>query len=297
VASVGVAAHICAASPGGPRFDPMMISAERTSIENGIWLCAAHAVLIDRDVARFPVDVLRAWKSQHEAYVREHAGKEGPRRAEIKLGGNRISDAAARIAMARARGWEYKLLNQMLRDEISALQNAVRDLRYRIRTQPVRSIRLRALVAELRRTNELAESLVNLITQLLGPALADAIGPPGVAGDPEAIAYVARRLGDAYKSVVDNGVQWLHTSCDWDVDNAIANMATRYLSGFASAIEGLPGQIDRAIDVASARDGEGRARVEIAVQIEIPQELADALCAQLGKITKFVSAHGWPDDE
>src|SRR5690349_1178008 len=42
VNSVGVAAHITAASPGGPRFDPTMSSVERRSIENAIWMCSTH---------------------------------------------------------------------------------------------------------------------------------------------------------------------------------------------------------------------------------------------------------------
>ncbi len=46
---IGQAAHICAASPGGPRHDPNMTEAQRSSIENGIWLCNNCAKLIDRD--------------------------------------------------------------------------------------------------------------------------------------------------------------------------------------------------------------------------------------------------------
>lgn len=37
-ASVGVAAHICAAAPGGPRYDETMTSTERRYISNAIHL-------------------------------------------------------------------------------------------------------------------------------------------------------------------------------------------------------------------------------------------------------------------
>jgi hypothetical protein len=46
---LGVAAHICAASPGGKRYDPNMTREERSSIGNGIWLCQICAKLIDSD--------------------------------------------------------------------------------------------------------------------------------------------------------------------------------------------------------------------------------------------------------
>ena len=47
--SIGVAAHITAASSGGPRYDANLAESERRSINNGIWLCADCARLIDSD--------------------------------------------------------------------------------------------------------------------------------------------------------------------------------------------------------------------------------------------------------
>ena len=44
--TTGVAAHIRAAAPGGPRYDPAMTGQERAHYDNGIWLCAAHAPLV-----------------------------------------------------------------------------------------------------------------------------------------------------------------------------------------------------------------------------------------------------------
>src|SRR5580692_7518297 len=66
VASVGVAAHICAAAPGGPRYSPTMSSDERKGIDNAIWMCATHGTLIDQDVAKYPADVLTSWKRARE---------------------------------------------------------------------------------------------------------------------------------------------------------------------------------------------------------------------------------------
>src|SRR5580692_10801778 len=62
VVRIGVAAHISAASPGGPRFDVAMPNDERRSSSNGIWLCQDHARLIDVDEARYPTPLLREWK-------------------------------------------------------------------------------------------------------------------------------------------------------------------------------------------------------------------------------------------
>jgi hypothetical protein len=64
--NVGVAAHITAVSPGGPRFDPALSVAERIAIDNAIWLCHNCAKIIDSDAGRFSVQVLHQWKRRAE---------------------------------------------------------------------------------------------------------------------------------------------------------------------------------------------------------------------------------------
>lgn len=65
--NVGVAAHITAASAGGPRYDAAMDPAQRRSADNGIWLCQTCAKLIDNDELRYPVAKVRDWKARAEA--------------------------------------------------------------------------------------------------------------------------------------------------------------------------------------------------------------------------------------
>lgn len=70
VVNIGVASHISAASPGGPRYDAELSPAARKDISNGIWLCQICAKLIDNDVASFPSDKLRKWKESAERTAR-----------------------------------------------------------------------------------------------------------------------------------------------------------------------------------------------------------------------------------
>lgn len=56
------AAHICAASPDGPRYDETQTTTQRRAKENGIWLCKVCARLVDLDPAKYTDDVLRKWK-------------------------------------------------------------------------------------------------------------------------------------------------------------------------------------------------------------------------------------------
>jgi hypothetical protein len=64
--SIGVAAHITAASEGGPRYDPSLTADERASAENGIWMCQNHGKLVDSDASRYTVEQVRVMKGEAE---------------------------------------------------------------------------------------------------------------------------------------------------------------------------------------------------------------------------------------
>lgn len=64
--NIGIAAHITAASPGGPRYCASMTTDERSSIDNGIWLCSNCSAMIDKDEKKYTVDLLHEWKRQAE---------------------------------------------------------------------------------------------------------------------------------------------------------------------------------------------------------------------------------------
>ncbi len=76
--SVGRAAHITAAAPGGPRHDPSLTSRQRAAQRNGIWLCAICADKVDKDPPAYPVELLRRWKADAELAARQRLGKAKP---------------------------------------------------------------------------------------------------------------------------------------------------------------------------------------------------------------------------
>lgn len=79
----GEAAHIAAATEGGPRFDQSMTDEERASYANGIWLCASCHTKVDKDEARYPKQLLHEWKLDHATWVA--AGGASPDLPEIKV--------------------------------------------------------------------------------------------------------------------------------------------------------------------------------------------------------------------
>lgn len=78
--NLGVAAHITAAAPGGPRFDPDLTPSQRSGIGNAIWCCQSCGKLVDSDDPRFTKDILVGWKAAAEERARRLL--EIPRRPE-----------------------------------------------------------------------------------------------------------------------------------------------------------------------------------------------------------------------
>lgn len=71
VVSIGIACHIYAAAPNGPRANNELSSDERSSIDNGIWLCSNCSALIDKDPDAYPPDLLLRWKQDAEQKARK----------------------------------------------------------------------------------------------------------------------------------------------------------------------------------------------------------------------------------
>lgn len=76
VSNSGYAAHIYAASAGGPRGQGGLTADELRAPSNGIWLCGIHAKLVDNnDGVSYPPELLLSYKALHEARVLlEHEG-------------------------------------------------------------------------------------------------------------------------------------------------------------------------------------------------------------------------------
>ena len=73
--NVGVACHMTAAAPGGPRYDASLTPEQRASPDNAIWLCQPHGKLIDNDAGRYPIDLLKRWKAEAEARADAEIGR------------------------------------------------------------------------------------------------------------------------------------------------------------------------------------------------------------------------------
>jgi hypothetical protein len=98
-ANLGVAAHITGAAPGGERYDPVLTSAQRSSMINGVWLCQNCAHLIDADVSRYSVALLYHWKIEAEIAAHQDIGK--PQAATPPAPRNQVPHETIRVVQQK----------------------------------------------------------------------------------------------------------------------------------------------------------------------------------------------------
>ncbi|WEK31550.1 MAG: hypothetical protein P0Y58_04960 [Candidatus Pseudomonas phytovorans] len=84
VVNLGVACHIKAAAPLGPRYDPEQTSDDRKHFDNGIWMCQTHSRLIDADKDNYSVDELWQWKREAEIKANAQLNQKSFTEKELK---------------------------------------------------------------------------------------------------------------------------------------------------------------------------------------------------------------------
>lgn len=111
-ANIGNAAHIHAAAPGegARRYLQSMTPEERSHIDNAIWMCASHAILIDRDEVTYTADVLRQMKSDHERKIAGElaGGRIGQEKISLIALGAEIV-ATGELIGTEAKSWNIRL--------------------------------------------------------------------------------------------------------------------------------------------------------------------------------------------
>jgi hypothetical protein len=272
-ASIGVAAHIEAASEGGPRWRATMPSEERSSIENGIWLCQTHARLIDVDATTYPVNKLRDFKSQHETIIQNLIGQQDLRPSRALLDGVPISIEATSILLSRTGPWEHMLWAQLLRDEILSMRSDARAFRHRISLKPTTDLPADILAQQISEYLDMTISLLETYNSVIAVSLPNALGDPGRHSDLDELAWVARQVAAIYRSAVSAGSMCLQWRSDDDRFSRIVFLAPSVAEKILIRIEGLPEILERA-----ARESvESGGLVPVDASVDFPEEFLAAI--------------------
>jgi len=117
-----------------------------------------------------------------------------------------VSGAELRVMIDRPPAWEYSLFTEALLREIAQCADLKRDWSHRIAIGS-KQMKRAPFLSYLSEKMAEATGMFSHLETLFHSAFEEAVGPPGQAGDPEKILYVASRIGALY-----------HAALEWKID-------------------------------------------------------------------------------
>jgi len=150
---------------------------------------------------------------------------------------DRFRGRALRLVLERPAAWEYRLLFQVVRDELQARAAARREHRLGIGMGVFARVSKETLSDwGSQRMSELDAIIGALKTLFKEPVQDDAFGLPGQPGDPEKILFIGQRIGVAYGEAIDWALRVRRTSADRIWAPMVAEMA-KFADGLIENIE------------------------------------------------------------
>jgi hypothetical protein len=114
-----------------------------------------------------------------------------------------LEGEALRIVLERPKAWEYRLFGQVLVDEVAISQDLKREYEIGVVLGVGNYVALEDFHAWAQGRLSDLNRTVRVLVQLTNETSLKAFGPPGTPGDPEAIIFVARRIGEVYRRALE----------------------------------------------------------------------------------------------
>lgn len=143
-----------------------------------------------------------------------------------------------KIVIERPKAWETRLFNHVLAQEIARLKSHRLDLNYGITFGKGEFlVDLLEVLNWVRRKMAEAQRMAHNSEPILNVALQDALGPAGVAGDPETIVYAAYRLAETYQHAIEWAIECNRTDVGEDELEKIVRLVGKLTSNMIREIE------------------------------------------------------------
>ncbi len=108
---IGEACHIVAASPQGPRGDPLLPDDQMDEYQNLILLCAVHHKVVDDQPGKYSVQYLKEIKKSHEDWVMQSLSDYDPlQQKNPERYASYVDEWISRVDLENWRAWTSHLL-------------------------------------------------------------------------------------------------------------------------------------------------------------------------------------------
>lgn len=280
--NVGKAAHIFGAHPGSARYDPSMVSADRSSITNAIWLCGNCHKLIDDDPIRYPAGLLFEWLHAHERKIAAEVGKAAAetrdryeRRHLEEFG--RLSYLAERLILEKGDYWEYLLTAEVIRFEIAPIVKRYNALKRGLYLKPMTRIDRESTPNWFSDKLEEMSRISEAFTELINNEIKRSWGAPGVAGDDLDIVTTSRLLGEACMATLswEESVRFTQVG---DIFKDIHHLYQGIAGTFLDQAEKIPKFLSDTIEQKPAAG-----TYELNLKFELPEDWAESIAAAVAR--------------
>ena len=249
---IGEAAHIRGARPESKRYVSDMTDTARAEITNGIWLCRNCHKLIDTDDTRYTIDMLFAWREEHERYVLSDLGNRSDKirleqQDQISREFENYPPLIRRIIIDKPDGWEWRLAAELMRYLNAPYFRTIKDLRngYYIKSRV--HINEEEILDWIGQRLSEASNIVEPAVKLLD-RLTLSFGKPGEAGDEHEIHHVCCLIRDYIGEVIKYEETLYFASVPGNAERAVG-LLKDCMGSQIEKFETIPSSLDEVVSL------------------------------------------------
>ena len=181
--TIGESAHIHGAEESSARYIPSMTPAERADISNGIWLCRNCHKMVDSDVDKYPADLLRKWKNEHEEQI--------------------AGNLHANLKIEKSAGWEYQLAAKLLHEKLTPIITRWQQLTEGLYASSMTPISKKESLSWIEHRLHSLKGQVYVLNLIINKKFVEAFGISGVHGSATAIAATCDLFAEASQQLLE----------------------------------------------------------------------------------------------
>lgn len=201
------------------------------------------------------------------------------------------------LLLERPPYWEHQLFANTFADEIKRVKEHEWDLEYGVILGTGAYLKEPVEVLDWV-SKKLAEGhrIIDSFNNLINVTLPEALGPPGVSGDPAKIVYISRRLGEAYKATLD----WEREARQLAVPDELQKMVL-IVGGFhkrtTKRVEDFSVQLLQKLNEGIAKGQAEGGMIVIEMTLTFDLQGTDEFNEEMARLRLMAGFDPWDDDE
>lgn len=201
------------------------------------------------------------------------------------------------ILLERPPAWEHQLFANTFAEEIRRVKEHEWDVQYDVILGPGPFFKepLEVFNWVAKQMDE-EQRIVDSFNNLINVALPDALGPPGVSGNPEKLVCVSRRLGDTYKSAFD----WARESKRIRVPDEyrkIVSIVGGFLNSVIKGVEDFSENLLKQLNAGVAKGQAEGGTIVIEMMVTFELHGLDEFHEEMNRLRLMAGFDPWDDDD